>query len=147
MINRTKHNASKFKGQSLIEMAIMLPLLLMLVITTIELGRLFYTQIVITNAAREGAYYLSTHISDYDIGSLGTLDAAQREASNSGVQDITINVTPVNCCEIGNYSVQVTVDTTVNDLLIVGVLNVFSVSVRSYDSFPLSSTVEMMVQP
>ena len=139
------------KGQSLVEMALILPLLLVLIISAIELGRLFYTQIVITNAAREGAYYLSTHPFDYDSGtgsSPGTLLAAQREASNSGIGDITITVTPINCCDPGDYSVQVTVDTDVNDLLVMGFLgSLFSVSVTNYDAFPLSSTVEMMVQP
>ena len=153
MIKHTTHKQSKknlIKGQSLIEMALLLPLLLMLSITAIELGRLFFTQIVITNAAREAAYYLSTHPADYNIGAgtaPNTFLAAQREASESGIDEITMAVTPVNCCELGDYSVQVTVNTNVNDLVIIGVLNVFTVSVEQHDTFPLNATVEMMVQP
>ena len=69
MQNKTKLNQQKRKhlqGQSILEMALMIPILLVLIIGAIEFGRLFYTKIVITNAAREGAYYLSTHQSDYN---------------------------------------------------------------------------------
>jgi len=148
------HKPSKktlMRGQALIEMALMLPFLLMLVITSIELARVFYTQIVITNAAREGAYYLSTHPSDYDAGTgsaPGTLLAIQREASSSGIGEVTMFVTPINCCNLGDYSVQVTVNTNVNDLIIVGLLgNAYSVSVTKNDTMPVSAAVEMLVQP
>jgi len=138
------------KGQSLLEMVLILPLLLVLIIGAVEFGRLFYTKIVITNAAREGAYYLATHPSDYD-GATGTAPntviAAQLEANNSGISDIAVSITPKNCCEIGQYSIIVTVDTEVQDLLILGFLgNVFSITATNYDVFPLNSSVEMMVQ-
>jgi len=138
------------KGQSLLEMVLILPLLLVLIIGAVEFGRLFYTKIVITNAAREGAYYLATHPSDYD-GATGTAPntviAAQLEANNSGISDIAVSITPKNCCEIGQYSIIITVDTEVQDFLILGFLgNIFSITATNYDEFPLSSSVEMMVQ-
>jgi Flp pilus assembly protein TadG len=43
------------RGQSLVELALILPVLLMLVAGAIDLGRVWYSQITITNAAREGA--------------------------------------------------------------------------------------------
>lgn len=43
------------RGQSLVELALILPVLMLLVAATIDLGRIFYSQITITNAAREGA--------------------------------------------------------------------------------------------
>lgn len=138
------------KGQSLLEMALMLPFLLVMIICAIEFGRLFYTKIVITNAAREGAYYLATHPSDLE-ETEGTAPnavlAAQQEASNSGVSEITVSITTNNCCNPGEYSVTVTVETRVNNLLVLGFMgDVFSLSTTSYDEFPLSSSVEMMVQ-
>jgi Flp pilus assembly protein TadG len=42
-------------GQSLVEFALVLPLLLILLLGIIEFGLLLYDQAVITNAAREGA--------------------------------------------------------------------------------------------
>ena len=138
------------RGQSLVEMALVLPILLVLVIGAIEFGRLFYTKIVITNAAREGAYYLSTHISDYNQATgnaPNTLLAAQNDANNSGISSITLAVTPKICCTDRVPSIVVTVNTTVHDLLIISFLsNAFSITSTNYNEFPLSSSVEMMVQ-
>ena len=80
------------------EMALIIPILLVLIIGALEFGRLFFTKIVITNAAREGAYYLSTHRADYDSGTdtaPNTVIAAQTEAANSGIPDITVDITPI----------------------------------------------------
>lgn len=43
------------KGQSLIEFAIVLPLLLWLIVALFDFGRIFNAQITVTQAAREGA--------------------------------------------------------------------------------------------
>ncbi|MFH1446709.1 MAG: TadE/TadG family type IV pilus assembly protein [Chloroflexota bacterium] len=151
MPGKTKYNQQKHgQGQSLLEMALLMPILLVLIIGALEFGRLFYTKIVITNAAREGAYYLATHQSDYDFGTgiaPNTVIAAQAEANNSGISDITVGITPKNCCIQGEYSIEITVETKVQDLLILSFLgNAFSISATNYNEFPLSSSVEMMVQ-
>jgi Flp pilus assembly protein TadG len=145
-----QHKHASLRGQSLLEMALMLPLLLVLIVSAIEVGRLFFTKIVITNAAREGAYYLSTHISDYHVGTgtaPNTVIAAQAEANNSGISAITVGITPKNCCVLGEYSMEITVGTNVQDLLVLGFLgNAFSLKVTNHAEFPISSSVEMMVQ-
>ncbi|MCB2202565.1 pilus assembly protein [bacterium] len=138
------------KGQSLLEMVLLLPLLLVLVVGALEFGRLFYTKIVITNAAREGAYYLATHPSDYNAGTgnaPNTVLAAQAEALNSGVDNITVTISAINCCTPGSYSVEVTVETNVHNLLILGLFGTpGSISVLNNGDYPLSASVEMMVQ-
>ena len=138
------------RGQSLIEMALLLPLLLVLIIGALEFGRLFFTHIVITNAAREGAFYLSTHVDDYDSGTGNapkTVLAAEAEAANSGVSNITVTVTQHNCCTSGLYSVEVTVETDVNDVPILGFFgNIFNVSLLRDGAYHLTASVEMMVQ-
>lgn len=138
------------RGQSLIEMALLLPLLLVLIIGALEFGRLFFTHIVITNAAREGAFYLSTHADDYDSGTGNapkTVLAAEAEAANSGVSTITVTVTQHNCCTSGLYSVEVTVETDVNDVPILGFFgNIFNVSLLRDGAYHLTASVEMMVQ-
>jgi len=135
----------------LVEFALVIPLLLVLVISAVELGRLFYTQIVITNAAREGAYYLSTHRKDYDFGTNSapnTISAAQAEAEESGISEVTVDIAQKNCCNLGEYSVEVSVETKVSDLVIIGFLgNAFSIKESKFTEYPLSSSVEMMVQP
>ena len=147
MYNR-KHDqrSNRTIAQSLVEFTLMLPILLVLVVSAIEFGRVFYTQIVITNAAREGAYYLSTHASDGSAAA-NTQLAAENEANNSGISSITVEIAPPSGWDPGD-NIKITVETTVNDLLILGFLgNVFSITSTNYDQFPLNSSVEMMVQP
>ena len=52
------------RGQSLVEFAIILPVMLLLVLGTIDLGMGFKTYIGLTNAAREGVRWISIHPSD-----------------------------------------------------------------------------------
>jgi Flp pilus assembly protein TadG len=132
-------------AQALIEFVLILPILLILVVGAIELGRLWSTKIILTNAAREGAYYLTTHPSDYDTGGNKTYLAAYNEALSSGVTLTTGDVTIADCCTIGE-AVKVTVQTQVKNLLILGFLSNFTVEKTYEGDFPLSSTVEMMVQ-
>jgi hypothetical protein len=44
------------RGQSLVEFSMILPVFALLFAATLDLGRLFYAQITLTNAAREGAF-------------------------------------------------------------------------------------------
>jgi len=48
------------RGQSMVEMAMTLPLLIMVMIAFIEMGILFASYIALVNAAREGAFFAST---------------------------------------------------------------------------------------
>ena len=147
---KSKHKNKHPKGQSLVEMALLLPLLLVLIIGALEFGRLFFTHIVITNAAREGAFYLSTHPDDYDSGTGNapkTVLAAEAEAANSGVSNITVSVTQHNCCTFGLYSIEVTVETDVDDVPVLGFFgDIFNVGILHNGAFHLSVSVEMMVQ-
>ncbi|MFZ5646640.1 MAG: TadE/TadG family type IV pilus assembly protein [Bacillota bacterium] len=43
------------RGQALVELALVLPVLLVLFMGTVEFGRIFHSYLVITNASREGA--------------------------------------------------------------------------------------------
>lgn len=52
------------KGAAAVEMAIVLPLLLMVIGGIVDLGRAFYTQITFSNAAREGARMVALGYSD-----------------------------------------------------------------------------------
>ncbi len=62
-------------------MAVLLPLFLFLLLIVVDFGRLFATQVAITNAAREGAYYAAQH----QQGAAGATTAAQQEAPGSTV--------------------------------------------------------------
>ena len=49
------------EGQSLVELAFVLPFLLLVLLGLADFGRAFYYTTVLSNAAREGAGYLSRH--------------------------------------------------------------------------------------
>jgi len=57
MMTETRMN--KTRGQSLVEMALTLPLFLLVVFTFIDLGRAIYYNSALGNAVREGARYAS----------------------------------------------------------------------------------------
>jgi Flp pilus assembly protein TadG len=54
----------KEKGQSLVEFALLLPILLIILIGVIDLGRMYYAYVVITDAAAEGATYAAINPND-----------------------------------------------------------------------------------
>ncbi len=45
------------RGQSLVEIALVLPILLIVLFGVLEFGRIFHSYLVVTHAAREGARY------------------------------------------------------------------------------------------
>lgn len=124
-------------GQSLVEFALIIPILLLLVMGALELGRLFYIKVALHNAAREGAYYLSYNPADADDDYAGTKTAVQNEAIGAGIdlvpdRDVVVN----NCCTRGTY-VEVEVKQDDVPLLVFGFLT---------GNVDLSSRVRMMVQ-
>jgi hypothetical protein len=94
----------KLKAQSLVEFALVLPLLLLLILAAMDIGRMFYTKMVITNAAREGANYLAYYPnSEITGGFSGTIDAIENEGDSSNVEIIfEEDVSILNCCTVGS---------------------------------------------
>lgn len=66
-------------------MAIVLPLLLLILIGTMEFGRVFNIQNSLTQAAREGARHAAIHYSDGTLDVEGTALAAAPSLSGLGV--------------------------------------------------------------
>ncbi|HUS59407.1 MAG TPA: TadE family protein [Planctomycetota bacterium] len=54
MLNRRK-NKSTLRAQSVVEFALVLPVLLLIIMGIVEFGRIFMTQQIVVNASREGA--------------------------------------------------------------------------------------------
>lgn len=74
------------KAQSLVEFALILPLLLLLIFGLIDTGRLLFQYSMVTNAAREGARYgVATGESDITANTLRFADCAGIEAAAQGV--------------------------------------------------------------
>ena len=88
------------KGQAIVETALLLPVLMLLVMGTADLGRVFYYSIAVTNAAREaarqGTYYDPTTNSNSFDSYSAVLAAAQKEVPS----DVTLNTpsaSPSHC--------------------------------------------------
>src|SRR5262245_25103904 len=64
--NSILKNQSPEQGQSLVEFAMVLPLLLVIGLGTVEFGRAYYQYNTLTKAVREGARYMSMHAYDTD---------------------------------------------------------------------------------
>lgn len=138
-ITANQHRSQHTAGQSLVEFALVLPVLLLLVLGALDLGRLFSTKITLTNAAREGANYLARHPTDALNGYANTINAATNEASLPSMSISSVNCSPKDTdfsCMRGGTA---TVETTAN-------VNLIVVSLLNLQSIQLASTVEMLVQ-
>jgi Flp pilus assembly protein TadG len=87
---------SKQRGQALLELALTLPILLLLTLGLIELGRLAYYNIEVSDAARAGVQF-GTQSLAYAADTAGITTAAQSDAPDLGAG--TITVTPVQYCD------------------------------------------------
>jgi Flp pilus assembly protein TadG len=99
MRRRGTGRRSDERGAGLVEMALVTVLLLLLLAGVVDLGRVFYEYIIVTNAAREGARYGSFYPWQYQ----KIRDAALQEAAGSGVTldpaKIFITPAPSGCSE------------------------------------------------
>jgi len=79
---RERLAVKSIRGQALVEVALTLPLLLLLILGAMDFGRMFYTKIILTNAAREGANYLARNYHDTDFINIAKT-AIKNEANSS----------------------------------------------------------------
>ena len=85
------------RGAAAVEFAILLPLLLMLVLGTIEFGRAYNAQITLTNAARDGVRVMA--INNDPTAAKKAAQNAAASVSTIPVSDITLSSTT---CSTGN---------------------------------------------
>src|SRR4029077_10530393 len=71
-------------GQSLVELALLTPLLLLLLVGTVEMGRYAYISVLVANAARAGAAYGAQSLPQ-SVDTLGIHAAAQSDFQNNGL--------------------------------------------------------------
>ena len=80
---------SRNKGQSLVEAALVLPIIIVLLIGIIDFGLLFNNYLVLCNASREGARNAAVGASDAQIRSIVSTAASSLEQD-----ELTITITP-----------------------------------------------------
>src|ERR1700733_3573620 len=96
LINQSRGTRPRATGQTVVEMALLLPVLLTLMIGLIEIGRYAYFDILISNAARAGAQY----------GAQSLIQAAdkngiQAAAQSDGLDTMTITSSQQCTCVAG----------------------------------------------
>jgi Flp pilus assembly protein TadG len=93
-LSRIRHPQS---GQSLLELAFLVPLLLLLALGVIEVGRYAYIAILVGNAARAGTAY-GTQSLPQSVDTVGITTAADNDFQNNGqnVGDLAIT-SSVSC--------------------------------------------------
>ena len=108
-VTPSRDRRRRSRGQSLVELALIAPVFLILLLTAIDLGRLMYSQITITNAAKEGALVASqggtwqagAGCSDTNTVMCGALTEAQ--GGFIVVDQTRVNLTPAVCDKDAPY--------------------------------------------
>lgn len=121
------------RGQALVELAIVLPVLLLLMLAALDLGRMFYARIAVENAAREGALEASINPSSYLSGAACSASnrvvcAATNEAKDGAfvvVAPADVTRTCSNDCS-KTFGARVTVSVTGHFRLITPIMWVFT---------------------
>lgn len=96
----------KERGAVAVEMAVLVPVLLLILIGTMEFGRVFNVQNSLTQAAREGARHAAIHYSDGSLDVEGTALAAAPSLDGLGV---TVTDNAGSCSPGGDVEVTTSV--------------------------------------
>lgn len=83
-------------GQGLLEFALILPILLLVALGLLDLGRAFFAAIIISNASREGARYLTLHPEDNAADAYGNTFTGTKQTAIAEVQGSYINISPAD---------------------------------------------------
>lgn len=131
------------RGQSLVEFALVVPMLLLVLFAIIDFGRLFQGYITLTNATREGARIAAVGGTDSDI-SARVLSAA------SGLSGVTVSPAsyPDAGGDISGNSVVVTASAPMSFITPIGALiTMVSKGANSVGgSFSLTSSSNMRIE-
>ena len=90
---------ARHRGQAVLEFALIAPLAFVLFIGCLDFGRVFYSAMAVTHAARAGAQYgAQSNITSLD-------NAGITQAALDAAGDVQgVSVTPVQCCQCANQS-------------------------------------------
>jgi Flp pilus assembly protein TadG len=109
-----RHIATRSRGQSLVELALILPVFMLFFAAVLDLGRIAGAQIAVQNAAREGAFQAAQTPTDFNStlpcpadGLTNKIYCRIKLESSGGVAiaatDVSVNCNPVSCATgIGN---------------------------------------------
>ncbi|TQJ51679.1 TadE family protein [Phycicoccus sp. SLBN-51] len=95
--------ARRDRGAAAVEMAIVLPMLLLVIGGLVDFGRAFYLQAVITNASREGARMIAMGYSP------GAANARATTAFGGSLGSLSPTLSPGSCPNAGGASYTITI--------------------------------------
>ncbi|HXF50069.1 MAG TPA: TadE/TadG family type IV pilus assembly protein [Dehalococcoidia bacterium] len=107
-----RHRRDRERGQSLVELSIALPVLLVLLLGAVDFGRLYYASVTVAGAARNGAQYASENPND----TAGIRAAALEDAGTLNPQP-TVTVTGPDADATGGRYIGVRVQHTFHTLV------------------------------
>lgn len=122
------------QGQALVELALVLPLLILLIMGTMEFGRIFHSYLLITNASREGARAGIISETDTQIKT-----KVKDVTATLGLTDTQITITPAPSSRARGVPLTVTVNYSLN--LITPVLDMVVPN-----PFPLTASTTMRME-
>lgn len=123
------------KGQALVELALVLPVLLLILFGIMEFGRIFHAYLVITNAAREGGREGSINNNDSQIKAI----VEKAAAPSLNLDNLSVTITPDESNRERGDPLTVEVDYQV-DLFIPVITQLIP------DPLPISSTMVMRIE-
>jgi len=124
-----RKHLSNSKGQALVELAFVLPILLLIVMGIVEFGRIFNAYLIVTNASREGARYASVDSSDTEI-----YYAIENLTSTLDQSQISISISPNFSSRTSGNPVEVSIDYNIDIIApVIGAIipNPFTVSAKT----------------
>ncbi|QUH27009.1 TadE/TadG family type IV pilus assembly protein [Serpentinicella alkaliphila] len=95
------------RGQALVELALVLPILLLLVFGIVEFGRIFGTYLMVTHGAREGARAAAVGTEDTEIISLVKNRTSALQLNDSKV---VVNISPGQISRVRGNGITVKVE-------------------------------------
>lgn len=123
---------ARARGQSIVELALVLPVLLLLVLAAVDLGRIFFARIAVANAAREGAYeaaYRGTYVANSGCSDTNSVMCAILNEAQSSLTvapaDVTWSCNNAGGCSPGGFGDRVTIKVNGHFQLLTPILSVF----------------------
>jgi hypothetical protein len=115
-----RHIRTRTRGQSLVELALILPVFLLFFAAVLDLGRIAAGQVAVQNAAREGAFAAANTPTDFNSatgcpadGLTNTIYCRIKLESKNGVvinpTDVAVSCSPASCTTGIGHTVQVVV--------------------------------------
>jgi Flp pilus assembly protein TadG len=130
------------RGQSLVELTLTMPLMLLLMLGTIDMGRMFFDYIQLRNAVREGAGYGTRFPTETANISERVRDHVQQDNAQLSPADITVQVSCSGACTTlgGNGVIMVSASHTFSPVTTAFLQSYFGVA-----PFTMTATASMKV--